>query len=138
MAHSEELRIRVVKAVVEDGLSRNEAAEVFRVGIASAVRWVAVYEQEGRTAPLPMGGDRRCELKAHRAWLLQLRRAENDLTLEAIAERLLAEHGVAADKSMLSRFFAAEGISVKKNRARQRAGAARRGRGAGGMARHAA
>jgi transposase len=36
------------------------------------------------------------------------------LTLDAIADRLLRTHGVKADKSMLSRFFAAEGISFKK------------------------
>jgi transposase len=28
MAHGEALRIRVIKAVVEDGLSRNEAARI--------------------------------------------------------------------------------------------------------------
>ena len=84
------------------------------------------FEQARRIAPLPTGGDRRSVLKPHRAWLLELRRKENDLTLEAIAERLLMVHGVAADKSMLSRFFAAEGISFKKNRSRQRAGSSRR------------
>jgi hypothetical protein len=47
-------------------------------------------------------------LKPHRDWLLELRRKESDLTLDAIAERLLRAHGVAVDKSMLSRFFAAE------------------------------
>jgi putative transposase len=130
MSHSAGLRIRVIKAVIEDGLSRNEAAGVFRVGIASAVRWVKVYEAEGRTAALATGGDRRSVLKAHRDWLLALRRKENDLTLEAMAERLWAAHAVRADKSMLSRFFKAAGISFKKNRARQRAGTARRGRGA--------
>jgi len=65
-------------------------------------------------------------LKPHRDWLLELRRKENDLTLDAIAECLLRTHGVEADKSMLSRFFAAEGISFKKNRARQRTGSSRR------------
>jgi putative transposase len=122
MAHGEALRIRVVKAVIEDGLSRNEAARAFRVGVASAIRWVSAFEQTQRTAPLPTGGDRRSVLKPHRDWLLELRRKENDLTLDAIAERLLGTHGVGADKSMLSRFFAAEGISFKKNRARQRTG----------------
>lgn len=120
MAHGEALRIRVVKAVIEDGLSRNEAARAFRVGVASAIRWVSAFEQTQRTVPLPTGGDRRSVLKPHRDWLLELRRKENDLTLDAIAERLLGTHGVEADKSMLSRFFAAEGISFKKNRARQR------------------
>jgi transposase len=122
MAHGEALRIRVIKAVVEDGLSRNEAARIFRVGIASAIRWVSVFEETRRTAHLPIGGDRRSMLKPHRTWLLELRRKENDLTLDAIAERLLRAHGVKADKSMLSRFFATEGISFKKNRARQRTG----------------
>ena len=44
MAHGEALRLRVIKAVVEDGLSRNEAARIFRVGIASAIRWVKAFE----------------------------------------------------------------------------------------------
>ena len=126
MAHGEALRIRVIKAVVEDGLSRNEAARIFRVGIASAVRWVNAFEEARRTAALWTGGDRRSVLKPHRNWLLELRRKENDLTLDAIAERLLRTHGVEADKSMLSRFFASEGISFKKNRARQRTGSSRR------------
>ena len=114
MAHGEALRVRVVKAVVEDGLSRNEAARIFRVGIASAIRWVKAFDETRRTTALPTGGDRRSVLKPHRDWLLELRRKENDLTLDAIAERLLRVHGVEADKSMLSRFYAAEGISFKK------------------------
>src|ERR1700733_9362986 len=126
MAHGEALRIRVIKAVLEDGLSRNEAARIFRVGIASAVRWVKAFEETRRTTALPIGGDRRSMLKPHRSWLLEGRRKENDLTLNAIADRLLRAHGVKADKSMLSRFFAAEGISFKKNRARQRTRSSRR------------
>ena len=126
MAHGETLRIRVINAVVEDGLSRNEAARIFRVGIASAIRWVKAFEETRRTAALPVGGDRGSVLKPHRDWLLELRRKQDDLTLDAIAERLLRTHGVEADKSMLSRFFAAEGISFKENRARQRTGSSRR------------
>ena len=40
MALSDDLRKRVVEAVVEGGLSRNAAAKRFEVSIASAVRWV--------------------------------------------------------------------------------------------------
>jgi putative transposase len=126
MAHSDDLRIRVIKAVVEDGLSRNQAAKVFRVGITTAIRWVDAYERDGRTSTLPMGGDRRSVLTDCREWLLALRRKENDLTLDELGLRLLAEHGIKTDKSVLSRFFAAEGVSFKKNAARQRARAARR------------
>lgn len=114
MAHSEDLRIRVIAAVLEDGLSRHEAARVYRVGVASVIRWVDGHEEDGRVGPLPMGGDRRSVLKPYREWLLALRRAENDLTLDEVCARLWAEHGIEADKSMLSRFFAAEGVSYKK------------------------
>jgi transposase len=56
MAHGEALRIRVIKAVVEDGLSRKEAARIFRVGIASAIRWVNAFEETHRTAPCRPAG----------------------------------------------------------------------------------
>lgn len=135
---SEDLRVRAIEAVVLDGLSRREAGRRFKVGEASVVRWVAVFQDSGRTKPLPVGGDKRSKLKAHRDWLLALRRQENDLTLAAMAARLLQEKGVKADPSALSRFFKAEGISFKKNRARKRTGAAGRGRGAGRMAQDAA
>jgi len=138
MAHSEDLRIRVIKAVLEDGLSRNQAARVFRVGVASVIRWVDAHEEDGRAAPLPMGGDRRSTLTPCRDWLLALRRAENDLTLDQVCARLWAEHGIETDKSVLSRFFAGHGVSFKKNRARQRAGAARRGGRTRGLAKGAA
>ena len=69
MAHSEDLRIRVVQAVIEDGLSRNQAAKVFRIGVATAIRWVDAYETDGRTKALPMGGDRRSLLTPCGDWL---------------------------------------------------------------------
>jgi transposase-like protein len=47
MALSDDLRKRVVEAVVEGGLSRNAAAKRFDVSIASAVRWVIRH----RTTP---------------------------------------------------------------------------------------
>jgi putative transposase len=135
---SEDLRTRAIAAVLEDGLSRREAARRFKVGEASVVRWVAIYQESGRTRPLPVGGDRRSKLKPHRDWLLALRLKQNDLTLEAISVRLLEEKGVKASVSMLSAFFRGEGISFKKNRARQRAGTFGRGHGAGRLARGAA
>ena len=45
MALSDDLRERVVGAVVEGGMSRNAAAKRFGVSIASAVRWVALQGQ---------------------------------------------------------------------------------------------
>jgi putative transposase len=91
--HSEDLRTRVIETIGVEGMSRRVAAKRFKVGDATAIRWIEAYEEEGRTKPLPVGGDRRSKLKPHRDWLLALRRAENDLTLEAIAGRLLAPSG---------------------------------------------
>jgi putative transposase len=107
----------VISAVEEEGLSRRAAASRYKVSDASAVRWVQAYRQ-GRRGPFAQGGDRRSELPAHRVWLLTLIEAEPDLTLARLSDRLLAEHGVKADASMLSRFFGKCGISFKKNRSR--------------------
>ena len=48
MALSDDLRKRVVEAVVLGGLSRNAAARRFGVSIASAVRWWRVTRPPGR------------------------------------------------------------------------------------------
>lgn len=80
MAHGEALRIRVIKVVVEDGFCGTRRP----VRIASAIRWVKAFEETQRTAALPTGADRRSVLKPHRDWLLELRRKQNHLTLDAI------------------------------------------------------
>jgi putative transposase len=119
--YSEDLRARVIAAVVQDDLSCREAARRYRVSASSAVKWLQHYRRSGRQRARPMGGDRRSVLKAHRDWLLKLMAREDDLTLWAISSRLCTERGVKADASMLWRFFKGEGFSFKKNRARRRA-----------------
>ena len=76
MALSDDLRKRVVGAVVEDGLSRNAAARLFKISIASAVRWVKQFETTGEISPKPSGGDRRSgRIEAHHDYLMGLIRA---------------------------------------------------------------
>ena len=118
--YSQDLRLRVIAAVEEEGLSRREAARRYRVSESSAIKWFAAYERTGRTRPRPMGGDRRSVLKPEKSWLQRLIEREADLTLAAVAARLLAERGVKADVPMLSRFFRAEGLSFKKKPLRRR------------------
>lgn len=119
-AYSQDLRDRVIAAVEQEGLSRREAARHYRIGEATAVRWLQAWSR-GRRGPRAQGGDRRSRLPAHEAWLLALIAAEPDLTLLAVAKRLMCEHGVQADAGMLSRFFTSRGISFKKKRVRERA-----------------
>jgi hypothetical protein len=56
MALSDDLRERVVQAVVGEGMSRNASAKRFGVGIASAVRWVARFKAKGRFLRLRWAG----------------------------------------------------------------------------------
>ncbi|MEZ2146385.1 hypothetical protein AAE026_29430 [Bradyrhizobium sp. DN5] len=75
----------MIKAVVEAGLARNEAARIFRVGvgIASAIHWVRGSRKRAAQQFCRPGAERRSALKRHWDCLL------DDLTLDAIAERLL-------------------------------------------------
>ena len=120
--YSEDLRERVVRAV-EGGLSRRRAAAVFEVGIATVIAWVRVWRESGRLSAKPMGGDHRSRLRDERDWLLRRIAQAPDLTLEELRAEL-AGRGKLVGYGTVWRFFAAEGISFKKNRARQRARAA--------------
>jgi putative transposase len=95
-AYSQDLRDRVIASVEDEGLSRREAARRYRIGEATAVRWLRAW-REGRRGARAQGGDRRSRLPAHEAWLLRLIEVEPDLTLAEIAARLLARHAVKAD-----------------------------------------
>jgi len=120
-AYSQDLRDRVIDAVVLDGLSRRTAAHQFGVSAATAVKWLQDFECDGRRHPIGTGGHRPAKLAPEQHWILSAIKATPDLTLEALAARLLNERGVWADTGMLSRFFRRAGVSFKKNRIRHRA-----------------
>ncbi len=115
MAVSDDLRERVVEAVVLGGLSRNRAAARFKVSVASAVRWVKRFKTTGEISPAPSGGDRRSgRIEAHHDYLLGLVRRSPDLTLLEIRERLIANCGERFAVSVLWRFFDRHAITFKK------------------------
>ena len=135
-AYSQDLRDRVIDAVVEGGESRRSAARRFGVSEASAVKWLQRVTRFGDRRCGRMGGYRRSKLDPHREWLLAVEsltdylggiRRYIDLTLAALCERLAADRDLKTDTGTLSRFFTSEGISFKKKRAAQRAGPARCG-----------
>ena len=124
--YSNDLRTRVV-AAVSDGCSRRAAAIRFAVSAASAVRWVGLQEETGSVSPRPRGGKSRSPLEPHASWLFELVAEKPDLTLAEIVQQLLQDRGVNTSDSSVDRFFRRHKISFKKNSARRRAGAARRG-----------
>ena len=127
--YSDDLRERVV-AAVGGGCSRRAAADRFAVSASSAIRWVELHEETGSVRRRPRSGKSRSPLEPHASWLLELVAKEPDLTLAEIVERLLQDRGVRSTDSSVDRFFKRHNVSYKKNSARRRAGAARRGRGA--------
>jgi transposase len=123
---SEDLRLRLIRAV-EGGMSRRAAAERFGVSAASAVRFVSQWRQSGASSAKPQGGDQRSHrIEAHREMILGAIKAKPDMTLVEIAEMLEAETGDSFAPSSVWRFLDRHAITFKKNRARSRAGQARR------------
>jgi transposase len=119
-ACSQDLRERVIDAV-EEGATRREAAELFAVSAASAVKWFQSWEREGRRAPKPRGGSR-SPLEDHADAVLALVCERPDWTLE---ELLVALHKqrIPGSRSALWRFLKRYGISFKKKPASGRAAA---------------
>ena len=126
MALSDDLRKRVVEAVVLGGLSRNAAGRRFGVSIASAVRWVTRYKATGQISPSPSGGDRRSgRIEAQRDYLLGLIRRTPDITLLEIQERMIQNCGERFSVSVLWRFFDRHGVTLKKRPRTPRSSGAR-------------
>lgn len=121
-AYSQDLRDRVINAVVSGSMSRHGAAARFGVSASSAIKWVQGYERQGRRVPVGTGGHQPSKLKPEHDWLMAVIGKDKDITLAALAARLFAERGVKADTGMLSRFFCKHGISFKKKRTAQRTG----------------
>ena len=87
--YSEDLRKRVVAAVLTGGLSCNAAAKQFGVAISTAVGWgVRLQRQTGSVAPGKMGGHRPKAISGeHRLWVLQ-RTKSGDFTLRGLVAEL--------------------------------------------------
>ena len=113
-AYSQDLRDRVIDAVIRGGMSRRAAAARFGVSESSAIKWVQRFERSGSRAASRMGGYLRPKLEPHREFLEALRGKKSDITLKALCDRLLAERGAKADTSMMSRFFRRLGVTLKK------------------------
>ena len=120
--YSLDLRARVVGAIA-GGLSRREAAEVFGVSPSTAVKWMRRHHDSGSVAARAMGGDRRSRLGGERSFIEEQLDAANDLTIEEL-RAALRQRGVVVGYGTVWRFLAKERITLKKNRACQRAGAA--------------
>ena len=130
--YSLDLRERVVSAVVSGGLSCNQAAKRFGIGISTAINWVKRQRETGSVAPGQMGGHKSKSISGeHEVWLLQ-RIKDGDFTLRGLVAEL-AERGLKVDYRSVWEFVHAQKLSFKKKRGGWRTRSSRRGAAAGAV-----
>jgi len=112
--YSQDLRDRVIDAVERGKMSRRAAGRHYEISESVAIKWLERVERHGSREPLGHGGHRASKLMPHRDFLKAARAEKSDVTLQALCDRLLAERGVKANTSMMSRFFRKIGVTFKK------------------------
>lgn len=130
-AYSLDLRERVVAAVAA-GQSCRQVAQMYRVSVASVVKWSQRFRATGSAAAKRMGGRRPRSLAGERDWLLARLAVGPDVTLRALVVEL-GDRGVVTSYGSVWRLVHDAGISFKKNAVRQRARSPRRGEAAGAV-----
>jgi len=128
-AYSLDLRERVVAAVAS-GQSCRTVAAIFKISVASVVKWSQRYRATGSAAAYKVGGRRPFALAGEREWLLARLAEKPDITLRALTAELAAR-GIKVSHFAVWHFFEHQGISFKKKLARQRAGSSGRGQTTG-------
>jgi transposase len=123
-AYSLDLRERVV-AAVEEGQSCREVARVYRVSVASVVKWSQRQRESGSPAAKPVGGRKPYAVATERDWVLARIVEQPDLTLRALVVEL-ADRGLVVSYYALWHFMKREGITFKKKPACLGTGSARR------------
>ena len=123
-AYSQDLRDRVL-----NGLERGEGATSIARRLEVSLRWVyhvkGRYEQNGERTSLKLGGYRRSCVAGMEPQIREWIKAEVDLTLSELSERL-AEHGVVIKVTALWHQLDKWDLSLKKTRSGSRARARRR------------
>jgi putative transposase len=111
--YSNDLRERVVAAVLESELSCHQAAKQFGVAASTAINWVRRFRETGLVTPGQMGGHRPRTIRdEHETWL-SARLRERDFTLRGLVTEL-AERGLDADYWAVWRFVHEQGLTHKK------------------------
>ena len=111
--YSMDLRRRVVAAVEQGGMSRNQAAAHYGVAVSTAITWVKLFRQSGSVAPGQMGGHKPRKISGeHHDWLVTRCRSA-DFTLRGLVAEL-AERGLTVDYHSVWDFVHAEKLSFKK------------------------
>jgi len=113
-AYSQDLRDRVIDAALT-AVSARQAAARFGVGVATAILWVRRARETGERTARPQGQPRRSKLDPHRAFLLSLIKAKDDISLAEMQERLAVDRGLSASVGTIWTFLDRAGLTFKKS-----------------------
>lgn len=113
--YSLDLRERICAYVLQ-GHSARAAGRLFDVSAATAVRFAAEHRENGKVVPKPQGrpSGRFGKLAPHLDFLVDIVRAEPDITLKELAAALSEIEGVQVQLSSLHRALERAGLSYKK------------------------
>lgn len=112
---SPDLRLRIIRAVEDEGMSCRGAVGRFGVAPSTAIELVSEWRSTGACEAGAQGGDRRsARIEGHAAEILSLVGATPDMTLAEIADHLFKVHGERFAPSVVWRFFDRRNITFKK------------------------
>ena len=111
-AYSEDLRVRIVRAV-DAGASRRSTAAKFEVSVSFVIRLVQQWRATGSARIRGTGGRPRHRLEPHAELVDRLLAAKRDITLEELRSALVGA-GVTVSRSGVDRYLKARGLTRKK------------------------
>jgi transposase len=124
--YSDDLRVRVVETV-EEGATREEAAERHGVSLSTVGRFLRRKRETGSIRPAKFGGYKQHALAAHEQRVRQWVAEQPDITLAELKAKL-ARQKIAVGQTSIFRFLRHLKLTFKKKPSRRRAGSARRRR----------
>lgn len=130
--HPIEVRSRVID-FIEEGHGHREAARHFRVSPRFVNDMVILKRESGGLEPKARGGRRKSKLAPYDDWMRARLAEKGDLTLDEIVAEMASVHGISVHRGSVGKWLHRLGLSHKKNSARQRTVAPRRGRAAQGV-----
>lgn len=131
--YSKDIRERVVEAV-EEGLTQQEVAEMYKLGVRTVGRYMSLWRSRGSVVSgAKFGGHMKHKLAPHEDRVKELIAGQPDMTLEEVKEAL-GRDSIEVSKSAIDRYLTFLGMSRKKNASRRRAAAAGHSGSAGRMA----
>ena len=112
--YSVDFRKKIIEAYEEGGTSIRKVAQQFRVSPDTVRRLLKQYRQTGDLAPKKCGTRKKSVLSQYEQAVIEMVKANPDLTLWQYCEKVREEQGVQVSISMMDRFLKQHDFTLKK------------------------